>query len=181
MGTTVYPAEVTYEESVYVGYRYYNSFGVKTAYEFGYGLSYSHFTFSNLNLSATTFNDKITASVTITNTGKVAGKEVVQLYLAAPVTKMDKPAQELKAFAKTILLSPGASQTITFTLKANDLASFNTTETAWIADAGNYSLKIGASSEDIKLTKPFSLGKDIIVEKLHKALELTEPINELKK
>jgi beta-glucosidase len=181
MGTTVYPAEVTYEEGIYIGYRYFNSFGVKPAYEFGYGLSYSRFSYSNLNLSATTFSDKITASVTITNTGKVAGKEVVQLYLAAPVNKMDKPAEELKAFAKTILLNPGASQTISFTLRANDLASFNTAETAWIADAGNYSVKIGASSEDIKLSKQFSLAKDIVVEKLHKALELKEPINELKK
>jgi beta-glucosidase len=113
-----------------VGYRYYNTFGVKTSFPFGYGLSYTSFAYSNLKLSSSTFKGSVLASVTITNKGKVAGKEVVQLYLSAPVKNTDKPVQELKVFAKTGLLKPGASQTISFTLYANDLASFNTAQTA---------------------------------------------------
>ncbi len=180
-GMKVIPAEVTYEEGIYVGYRYYNTFHIKPAYEFGYGLSYTNFTYSDLKLSATTFNNKpLTATVTITNTGKAAGKEVVQLYLSAPATELDKPAEELKAFAKTNLLQPGQSQTLSFTLTANELASFNTATSAWIADAGKYTIRIGASSLNIKQTASFDLPLGIIVEKVHKVLTPQTPINELK-
>ena len=175
------PTDVIYEEGIYVGYRYFNSFNVKSAYEFGFGLSYTNFAYSGLKLSSTTFKDKITATVTITNTGKVAGKEVVQLYLSAPSKGIDKPNEELKGFAKTALLKPGASQTITFTLNPRDLASYNTDQSSWIADGGSYTVKIGASSRDIKLTKQFGLAKDIVVEKAHKALTPEVVINELKK
>lgn len=175
------PAEVTYAEGIYVGYRYFNSFKVKPAYEFGYGLSYTHFSYNNLALSSPTFNGKLTASVTITNTGKVAGREVAELYLTAPKGQVDKPTEELKGFAKTKLLAPGESQTLTFTLNAKDLASFNTGQLAWIADAGKYEVKIGASSEDIKLVKPFSLAKAITVEKVHTALAPQVAIDELKR
>jgi beta-glucosidase len=141
------PDQVVYEEGIYVGYWYYNTFGIKPSYEFGYGLSYTNFSYSNLKLNSSLFSNKLTATVTVTNTGKVAGKEVVQLYLSAPQAKLDKPSEELKGFGKTALLKPGASQTISFTLNAKDLASFNTAQSAWIADAGSYVAKIGASSE----------------------------------
>ena len=175
-----HPAQVVYQEGIYVGYRYYNSFGVKTAYPFGYGLSYTQFAYSNLKLSSTAFGHKITAKVTITNTGKVAGKEVAQLYLAAPHLSLDKPAEELKAFGKTGLLQPGQSQTLSFTLDAKDLASFNTDASAWIADAGKYQVKIAASSEDIKLVKSFTLAKTTTIEKVSKALAPQVAIDELK-
>lgn len=132
-------------------------------------------------MSSPTFKGSVQATVTITNKGKVAGKEVVQLYLSAPAKSIDKPVQELKGFAKTGLLKPGSSQTITFTLNANDLASFDTAQSAWIADAGTYTVKIGASSEDIKLTKAFKLANDLVVEKVHQAVVPQVPINELKK
>jgi beta-glucosidase len=179
-GMKAVPAEVTYEEGIYVGYRYYNTFNVKPAYEFGYGLSYTNFSYSGLKLSNQSFKGNLTATVTITNTGKVAGKEVVQLYLSAPVNKLDKPAEELKGFAKTGLLQPGQSQTLSFTITPRDLASFDTASSSWVADAGKYTVKIGASSSDIKQTASFNLVKDMTVEKVHKALVPQVEINELK-
>ncbi len=179
MGKSI-PAEVTYQEGIYVGYRYYNSFKVKPAYEFGYGLSYTKFSYSKLELSSTAFNGKITATVTVTNNGAIAGKEVAELYLSAPHKTMDKPSEELKGFAKTKLLNPGESETLSFTLDAKALASFDTTQSAWVADAGTYTVKVGASSEDIKLEKPFTLAKAMIVEKVQKALAPSVQIDELK-
>jgi beta-glucosidase len=176
----VIPAEVVYQEGVYVGYRYFNTFKVKPAYAFGYGLSYTKFSFSNLTLSNAAFNGKITATVTVTNTGSVAGKEVAELYLSAPHKSMDKPSEELKGFAKTKELKPGESQTLSFTLDSKSLASFDTAQSAWVADAGEYKVKIGASSEDIKLEKSFNLTKSITVEKVHKALAPQVSIDELK-
>jgi beta-glucosidase len=174
------PAEVTYEEGIYVGYRYYNTFNVMPAYEFGYGLSYTNFRYSNLKLSSPLFNGKLSATITIINTGAVAGKEVVQLYVSAPHKKLDKPSEELKAFAKTQLLKPGQSQTIIFNLNATDLASFDTKSSSWIAEVGKYAIKIGASSKDIKQTSTFTLAKDIIVEKDHKVLAPQVSIKEMK-
>ena len=175
-----HPTEVIYQEGIYVGYRYYQTFGVKTAYPFGFGLSYTTFGYANLKLNSPVFNGKMTASVTITNTGSVAGQEVVQLYLSAPHQTLDKPTEELKGFAKTRLLNPGESKTLTFTVNPKDLASFNTAQSAWIEDAGKYEVKIGASSEDIKLAKAFTLSKTTTVEKVNKALVPQVDINELK-
>ncbi|MGI4750557.1 MAG: glycoside hydrolase family 3 C-terminal domain-containing protein [Janthinobacterium lividum] len=174
------PLKVVYEEGIYVGYRYYNTFSVKPAYDFGYGLSYTTFNYSNLKLSNASFTDHISASITITNSGKVAGKEVVQLYLTAPAKMMDKPSEELKAFAKTRLLQPGESQTLSFNIKALDLASYDTKTSSWVAEAGNYNLKIGASSVNIKQTASFNLPKQIVAEKDTKALTPQENLTEMK-
>jgi beta-glucosidase len=180
-GMKLIPAEVTYEDGIYVGYRYYNTFNVKPAYEFGYGLSYTNFTYSNLKLSSASFNGKITATIDITNTGKIAGKEAVQLYISAPAGKVDKPSEELKGFAKTSLLKPGQKQTLSFIIEAKELASFNTEATSWIADAGAYTVKVGASSTDTKQTTSFKLANDIVVEKCNKVLTPQVSINELTK
>lgn len=159
------PTSVTYEEGVYVGYRYFNSFNVKPAYEFGYGLSYSTFDFSDLKLSSKSFTNKMTVTVTVKNTGNVAGKEVIELYLTAPTKSIDKPSSELKAFAKTNLLQPGESQTITLVLDTKHLASFVTTRNAWIADAGSYKVALGTSSLNIKQTADFTLATEVVAEK----------------
>ena len=164
------PINSFYTDGIYVGYRYYDSFNVKPSYEFGYGLSYTTFKYSDLKLSSPTFNDKMNVTVTITNTGKVAGKEVVQLYLSAPQDKIEKPVQELKGFAKTSLLKPNESQTLTFTLDGRALASYWSSISAWVADAGKYEVKIGASSRDIKATASFNLDKSTVVEKEHYVL-----------
>ncbi|MBL0355709.1 MAG: glycoside hydrolase family 3 C-terminal domain-containing protein [Chitinophagaceae bacterium] len=175
------PAEVVYEEGIYVGYRYYNTFNVQPAYEFGFGLSYTSFGYSNLKLSSADFKGNINATVDITNTGKAAGKEAVQLYLSAPGTKLAKPQEELKAFAKTGLLKPGQKQTIRFVINAKDLASFDTESSSWVADAGKYTVKAGASSSDIKQSASFTLAKSLVVEKCHKVLAPKMEISEIKK
>jgi beta-glucosidase len=174
------PSEITYEEGIYVGYRYFNTFKVKPAYPFGYGLSYTTFAYSGLTLSSNTFTDKITASITVTNSGKAAGKEVVQLYLAAPTSSLNKPESELKAFGKTKLLQPNESQTLTFTLSATDLASFNSALSAWVADAGTYTVKIGNSVLDIKDKVVFTLAKSQELGKTAKILLPQKQIKELK-
>ncbi len=181
LGMKAIPAEVTYEEGIYVGYRYYNTFNIKPAYAFGYGLCYTNFEYNNLKLNATSFNGKIIATVDIKNSGKVAGKEVVQLYITAPSKKLQKPAMELKAFGKTNLLQPGQKQTLQFEIAAKDLASFDTESTSWVADAGTYIVKVGSSSDKIIKTVSFNLPKEIVVEKNYKVLVPQVQINELKK
>lgn len=173
-------AEVVYEEGVYVGYRYFNSFNVPTAYPFGYGLSYTQFSTGNLKISAPVLTDQLQVSVTVTNTGSVAGKEVVQLYVSAPAGKLDKPKSELKAFAKTKLLQPGESQDLIFTLTPSDLASFHTALSAWVAEAGEYSISLGNAQQVIS-SASFKLPKEVIVEKVNKVLVPKVAINELKR
>ena len=142
-----------YEEDIYVGYRYYDSFDVPVSYPFGYGLSYATFEYSNAKLAAQ--GEDVEVTVTVKNTSKSEGKEVVELYVAAPDSKAaNKPAKELKAFAKTKLLKPGESETLTLLVKAADLASFDADASAWVVDEGEYQFLIGASAQDIKATLP---------------------------
>jgi beta-glucosidase len=173
------PVNSFYKEGIYVGYRYFDSFNVPTAYEFGYGMSYTTFGYSDLVLSSTSFSSKIKVTVTVKNTGSVAGKEVVQLYLAAPATQIEKPEQELKGFAKTELLQPGESQQLTFELDGRSLASFWSGISAWVADKGDYEVRIGASSKDIRLKGSFNLSENIVVEKVHDVLYPNFAIKEL--
>jgi beta-glucosidase len=173
------PWELTYEDDIYVGYRYYNTFKVPVAYEFGYGLSYTTFDYSKLKLESKDFNGKLTFSVDVKNTGKVAGREVVQVYVGSPSGKLKKPEETLAAFAKTKLLQPDESQTLNFTIETKDFASFDEATSSWIAEVGNYSLKIGASSLAIKQTAEFKIAKDLSAGKVSKALTPTREINRL--
>ena len=173
-------SRIVYEEGIYAGYRYYTTFEVPVSYEFGYGLSYTTFEYSNLKISSLKFKKGITVSVDVKNTGDIAGKEVVQLYLSAPAGNLDKPVEELKGFAKTALLEPGEVQTLTFELTPRSLASFDPALSSWVAAAGDYTVMIGASSKDIKQTGTFALAKDLTVQTVSKALVPTETINELK-
>jgi beta-glucosidase len=175
------PAEVTYDEGIYVGYRYFNTFNVKPAYEFGYGLSYTSFSYNNLKLNSQVFKQRIIATVDVKNTGNVAGKEVVQLYISAPSKELKKPSEELKGFAKTRLLNPGETETIRFAIDAKDLTSFDTKSASWVAEEGTYTVKIGASSLDIKQSADFELKKDLLVEKDHNVLSPRVNIAELTK
>ena len=140
-----------YEEDIYVGYRYFDSFNVPVSYPFGYGLSYTTFEYSDAKIDKK--NDGYEVSVTIKNTGEREGKEVVELYISAPDNKAaNKPAKELKAFAKTKLLKPGESETLTLSVTAPELASFDEAASAWVVAEGEYQFLVGASSQDIKAT-----------------------------
>jgi beta-glucosidase len=174
-------SRIVYEEGIYVGYRYYETFDIKPVYEFGYGLSYTSFEYGSLALSSKSFSGKITATLEVKNSGKTAGREVVQLYITAPAKKLDKPAVELKAFAKTKLLNPGEAQTLSFVLKPRQLASFDSGSSSWVAEAGEYQVKAGASSRDIRQTASFTLPGDLMVKKESAALVANPAINELKR
>ena len=146
-----------YAEGIWVGYRHFTTREVPVAYPFGYGLSFTTFQYSKPVVKASP--DGFTASVTVTNTGSVAGKEVVEVYVSAPSGGLEKPSHELKAFGKTKSLAPGESQTLSFTVPAYDLASFNEVASAWQTAAGNYQVLFGASVEDIRATGSFQLKK----------------------
>ncbi|WP_354359841.1 beta-glucosidase [Pedobacter sp. UYP30] len=165
------PEQVIYKEGIYVGYRYADSFNIKPSYEFGYGLSFTDFSITNLKLSAKDFSGSIMATAKVKNIGHVAGKQVIQLYISAPSNTIDKPAQELKAFGKTKLLKPGESQTFTFRITAADLASYHTEKSQWVTDPGKYTVKAGASSRDIQQKASFEVPKSILVETDHAVLK----------
>jgi len=140
-----------YEEDIYVGYRYFDSFDVPVSYPFGYGLSYTTFEYSDAKIAEKA--DAYEVSVTIKNTGEHEGKEVIELYISAPDNKAtNKPAKELKAYAKTKALKAGESESVTMTVKAADLASFDEAASAWVVAEGEYQFLVGASSQDIKAT-----------------------------
>ena len=144
-----------YEEDIWVGYRYFQSNNVGVSYPFGYGLSYTTFSYSKPKVK--TDKDGFTATITITNTGKVAGREVVEVYVAAPAGGLEKPARELKAFGKTKLLAPGESETLTMKVSTYEMASFNEKNSSWETAAGNYQVMFGASVADIRATVSFEL------------------------
>lgn len=137
-----------HDEDIYVGYRYFDTFGKKVAYPFGYGLSYTTFEYGKPSVKE--HGNQIEVSISIKNTGKVAGKEVAQVYVAAAKGSYEKPAKELKAYAKTDLLKAGQSETLKMTINKRDLASFDEAESQWKVDAGVYTFKVGANVEDIK-------------------------------
>ena len=136
---------VQYREGLYVGYRYYQTAGVPVAFPFGHGLSYTSFAYSDLKSSA----DGVT--LTVTNTGTRAGMEIVQLYVAKPDAKIFRPAQELKGFAK-VPLRPGESRTVVIPLDDKAFRYWNTQTDRWEIEGGQYELRVGASSADIRLT-----------------------------
>ncbi len=138
-----------YEEDIYVGYRYFDSFKKPVAYPFGYGLSYT--TFAYENMSVTEADGVFTVKVDVKNTGRHLGRNVVELFVAAPNSKkLNKPEKELRNYAKTRLLGTGQTETITMTVKVEDLASFNEKASAWKTDAGVYTFLICSSANDVE-------------------------------
>ena len=139
-----------YEEGIYVGYRWFDKQGLEVSYPFGYGLSYTRFEWSEASVRPS--RGETAVSVKVTNTGKIPGKDVVELYVAAPQGELDKPVKELKAYAKTRELQPGESQLVTLKVKNSELASYDESASAWVTDAGHYDFMLGSSSRDIRAT-----------------------------
>ena len=168
-----------YEEDIYVGYRYFDTFGVDVSYPFGYGLSYTTFAYDNASVKSVKGGYEV--SVQVTNTGKVAGKEVVQVYAAAPANAAGQPAQELVAFAKTKSLAPGESQVLTMSFTNKDLAWFDEARNAWILDAGDYAIAVAASSRDAKANLSLNVAKEKVVEEVIGDVAPLQALNLLKK
>ena len=170
------PVAVAHNEDIYVGYRYFDSFGKEVAYPFGYGLSYTTFDYSKPAVKVK--GGVATVTVTVKNTGAVAGKEVAQVYVTAPKGNLEKPAQELKAFAKTRELQPGEQQVLKMTIPVRMLASFDEAGSQWLTEAGVYTFNIGASSRDIRQKVTAKVGR--YTEKTTNALAPKAKLNLLK-
>ena len=170
-------AYTNHDEDIYVGYRYFDTFKQNVAYPFGFGLSYTTFAFSKPVVKAKG-KDAVEVSITVKNTGSVSGKEVAQVYVKAPEGKLEKPAQELKAFAKTRELQPGESQVLTMTIPVRDLASFDEADSQWFTEAGTYTFRIGNSSRNIAVTASIKLAE--YTEKTTNALAPKQKLNLLK-
>ena len=166
-----------YEEDIWVGYRYFNTANKAIVYPFGYGLSYTDFSFGKPKLERK--SGKWVATIQITNTGNVSGKETVQLYISAPQTSIQKPSAELKAFGKTRELKPGESETIKLEFTDYDLASFDEANSQWLTSKGEYTLSFGASSKDFRATLPLNISKSRIW-KVNNVLRPVEKINVMK-
>jgi beta-glucosidase len=144
---------ITYEEGIYVGYRYYDTKNVTPLYRFGYGLSYTTFKYNNIKLSSDKFdlsddNSKLTVSVDITNTGSTAGKEVAQLYVKDVQASVDRPDKELKGFVKTRLLNPGETENVEFNINKRDLSFYSESNKNWVAEPGEFNVSVGGTSDD---------------------------------
>ena len=150
--------KVEYCEGIFVGYRYYDTKEMDVAFPFGYGLSYTTFAYSNLKLSMEnpTEKDTVMVSADVTNTGKSAGKEVVQLYIRDLTGSAIRPEKELKGFEK-VFLEPGETKTVTMELNKRSFAWYNTELHDWFAASGDYEILVGASSRDIRLTETLHL------------------------
>ncbi|GIV99844.1 glycoside hydrolase family 3 protein [Roseiflexus sp.] len=160
-----YPGEngrVRYGEGIFVGYRYYEKKKVAPLFPFGFGLSYTTFRYDNLRLSADVIapDDRLTAQIDITNTGMVAGQEVVQLYVRDSAARVARPAKELKGFVK-VALQPGETQTVTFSLDREALAYWDDVQHAWVAEAGEFEVLVGSSSQDIRARAVFHLNDTV--------------------
>ncbi len=167
-----------YEEGIYVGYRYFDSFGVKPVFPFGFGLSYTTFALSEEKIEVSP--EKVTLSVTVTNTGDTyTGKEVVQMYAACPQTALQKEFKRLVGFAKTKALAPGESECLKIEAPAKYFASFSEDKSAWIIEAGKYGLFAGCASDQLKTLAILQVEQEVIMESTTHILPLDEKLDEI--
>lgn len=164
--------EEVYDESIYVGYRKFDSFNLPVAYAFGYGDSYTDFSITVDKVKADA--SQVTVTATVKNTGAVAGKEVVEVYFSAPAGTIDKPYQELAGYAKTGELAPGKSQTVTVTYDTADMSSYDEAKAAYVLEDGNYLVRVGNSSRNTEVAATIKLDKDVITEQCQNNLDLTK-------
>ncbi|MBQ8995198.1 MAG: glycoside hydrolase family 3 C-terminal domain-containing protein [Oscillospiraceae bacterium] len=167
------PDDTYYTEGVYVGYRYFDSVGLKPLFPFGYGLGYTKFSLSLQSVEKE--SETVTVKANVTNEGNRPGKEVVQLYLSSPAGNLDQPYQQLAAFTKTETLESGASQTVTLQFKLSDLASYSEKKEAYLLEEGSYVLRLGNSSRDTCPCAVLKLEEEVIVKKVKNVLGYTGP------
>ena len=144
-----------YEEGIYVGYRHFDKAGLDVSYPFGFGLSYTKFSYSDVEVNVQ--DDTIHVALTVENIGEIAGKEVAQIYASKINTSIDRPDQELKAFAKTKELQPGERQQLHMSFLVSELGYWDEDNAGWAFENGIYEVRIGASSRDIKLQSEIEL------------------------
>ena len=166
-----------HDEDIYVGYRYFDTFQKPVAYPFGFGLSYTTFAYSKPTVKVS--GDNVVLTVEVMNTGKVEGKEAVQVYVTAPEAGLEKPSKELKSFAKTRSLAPGESQRLTMTIPIRDLASYDEQNAQWLTAPGKYTFSIAANIADVRCTATAQLKQ--YTEKTTDVLAPKQPLNLLKK
>ena len=159
-----------YSEDIYVGYRYFDTFGVKPLYGFGYGLSYTSFEISDIRVK------ELQITVSVTNTGKCAGKETVQVYLSCPQGRLKKEYRRLAAFAKTPLLAPGECTELALEVPAKQLASYDEQASAWIIEAGTYGIWIGNSLETAVLAAAWDVEREVLLEQTAHICPLQEQL-----
>ena len=167
-----------YKEGIYVGYRYFDTFNITPAYEFGYGKSYTSFDIEPLTVTADENNVSVT--VNVTNTGDTySGKEVVEVYFSAPDGSIEKPYQELAGFAKTDNLAPGESQELTVTYKTTEMSSYDEAKAAYVMEDGDYLVRVGDSSRNTKVAGVLTLDKDVVTEQLSNQLTVDKKLDEI--
>ena len=167
-----------YSDGIYVGYRYFDTFGVMPLYCFGYGKGYTEFDISTKNVTAD--EKQVKVEVEVTNTGdKYPGKEVVQVYYSAPDGVMEKPTQELAGFAKTGLLGPGEKETVTITFATTDMASYDAYDAAWVMEEGEYTIRVGNSSRTTKIAALIDLDETVQTVQLKNVMKDTEFTKEI--
>ena len=167
-----------YKEGIYVGYRYFDSFDKKVMFPFGFGLSYTMFEMMCCSINME--ESKIRAEVQVTNTGnEYAGKEVVQIYVTLPQTELEKEYKRLAGFAKTRLLKPGETQTLTVEIPQKQLASFNEETHTWIVEKGKYGILVGNSSDKLKLEAVLVVSDDTVLEQMDKICPLQEELEQI--
>ena len=167
-----------YEEGIYVGYRYFDTFGLDVAYEFGYGKSYTEFTIEVNEVRAD--KKKVEVDVTVTNTGDTfSGKEVVQVYFTAPEGKLEKPYQELAAYAKTDELAPGGAQKLTVSFATTEMSSYNEKRASYMLEAGDYILRVGNSSRNTQVAAVLQMEQSVVTEIVGNELAADKELEEL--
>ena len=169
-----------YKEGIYVGYRFFDSFGVEPAYPFGFGLSYTDFQLKCTGISIAEDGRHVTVQASVTNTGTAfSGKEVVQLYASAPNGALDKEYQTLAAFAKTNVLAPGDTQIVALTFDFGRLASYRETDGCYVLEAGQYILRLGNSSRSTAVAGVLDLDREVVVSRHTNICPLQLPLEEL--
>lgn len=167
-----------YKEGIYVGYRYFDSFGVEPAYPFGFGLSYTSFAIQSAGVTAE--GSMVTVKASVVNTGETySGREVAQLYVSAPNGELHKEYQSLAAFAKTGALAPGARETLELTFDLKKLASYREADAAYVLEAGDYILRLGNSSRNTVVVGVVHLGQELVVSKHTNICPVQKPFEEL--